>query len=120
MNERERLTRVFERINDAYIEAAKGRYGDENLASFVDKLRSGTFFELPEERQIGGLDWYDQAYLGRGECLWGMIDKGLLPKGFADEMRIAFMMYYLTMHSISETRKVGIRKQLAELMRGEM
>lgn len=69
---------------------------------------------MSEDRQIGGLEWFEHAYLGRGECLWGMIDSGMLPKGFDNEMHIAFMMHYLTMDTISEQRKSGIRAQLAE------
>jgi hypothetical protein len=112
-NHKERLIDVFGRIDEAYAKTG-GKYKDENITSFLEKLRSGQFFELSEERQIGGLKWFENAYLGRGECLWGLIDSGMLPKGFDDEMRIAFMMHYLTMNSISENQKSRIRMQLAE------
>lgn len=114
--DKERLIGVFESIQTAYAKT-KGRYKDDNISSFLEKLHSGEFFDLTEERQIGGLKWIWEAYLGRGECLWGMIDAGMLPKGFDNEMRIAFMRYYLTMTTISDSRKSGIRKQLAELIK---
>jgi len=115
LNERERLIDVFERICEAYSSSC-GKYSDENIAAFTWTLRDGSFFELPEEKQIGGLEWYDQAYLGRGECLWGLIRKGLLSPEFADEMRIALMMFYLSLSSLSESREAAIRRQLAEII----
>jgi hypothetical protein len=59
------------------------------------------------------LDWYEEAYLGRGECIWGLIEKGLLPKGFADDMQIAIWRYYLSI-AISEDTKEWLKKKLSE------
>lgn len=114
-NDPNKLISIFERIEQAYA-CTNGKYKDENITTFLKKLKSGFFFELPEECQIGGLDWFEKAYLGRGECLWGLIDMGLLPRGFDSEMRTAFMMHSLSMDSISAARKVMIRKRLSELL----
>lgn len=115
MTAKERLANVFERIHEVYVNS-NGRYHNENIERIVRDMQSGEFFDLPEDRRISTLDWFEHALLGRGEILWGIIDCGLLPLQFADEMRLAYMMYFLTLDCFDEEHKDRLRKRIAEIL----
>ena len=115
MTAKERLTNIFERIYHAYIDLG-GRYLDENVERMVGDLHSGEFFRLSEDRQISTLDWFDQALLGRGEGLYGILDAGLLPPDFPNQMRLAYMMYYLTLDCFDEEHKDRLRTRIADIL----
>ena len=111
MNEKVAILNIFNRIADAYAECGPQNY-HKDLAQFIGELESGVFFDKPEKDQFGTLDWYEEAYLGRGECIWGLIDRGCLPKEFADDMQIAIWRYYLSL-DISEETKEWLNRKLA-------
>ena len=79
-------------------------------------MRSGVFFDTSENSQISTLGWFDKALLGRGEGLYGMLDAGLLPSDFPDEMRLAYMTYYLTFDCFDEEHKDRLRKRIADIL----
>ena len=115
MNAKERLINIFEQINDAKARCGE-KYIDKDLDLFVNELRTGAFFELSDESQMSVLHWYDEAYLGKGDLITGLIHVGVLPKEFAIGMRISYLSYYL-MLDIPEDRKECIRRQLAEILK---
>jgi hypothetical protein len=115
MTPKERLINIFERIHQVY-EKLDARYHDENIAQLVKDMNSGAFFDGSEDSQISTLGWFDKALLGRGEGLYGILDAGLLPSDFPDEMRLAYMMYYLTLNCFDEEHKDRLRKRITDIL----
>ena len=108
-----RLIEIFERINDAHI---KSKQIPNHVADLVEAMHSGRFFELPEAKRTDWLACMDMVYLGRGECIWGFVESGTLPKDFPDDMRLATMMYYLTLDCFDEEHKDRLRKRIADII----
>ncbi len=77
---------------------------------------SGEFYNLPTDLQSGWLAQIDMVYLGRGECIWGMVESGALPKDFPDEMRLAKMMYCLSLPNVEDEAKDWLRKRIADIL----
>lgn len=111
MHARERLTALFEKINNAYLKAGRRK---NDLVDMVTDLQTGEFFGKSRDSQISILSWYEAAYLGREELLWGLMDEGLLPKGFDNEMRVAYWSYYLTSESLSPESRAFYEAQIAD------
>jgi hypothetical protein len=114
MSAKDKLINVFDRINQAYINCGLGAENKE-ISIFVDELRNGTFMQLSPDRQKSILDWYDEAYLGRGQLVKGMIFKKVLPPGFSSDMRIAIIMYLLEL-DIPDINKERLRIDLSKLI----
>ena len=71
---------------------------------------------MPERTQTEWLSCMDMVYLGRGECIWGLVESGTLPPDFPDEMRLTTMRYYLTLDCFGEDHKERLRKRIAEIL----
>jgi hypothetical protein len=114
MSAEDKLIYVFDRINEAYIKCGLGAKNKE-LSTFVDELRNGSFMQMLPDRQKSILDWYDEAYLGRGQLMKGLIFKKVLPPEFSSDMRIAIIMYLLEL-DIPEGNKEHLRNNLSKLI----
>jgi len=110
----DRLIHVFDCINKAYID---GGIDSENMeiSQFVDDLRNGSFMKISAERQESILSWYDEAYLGRGDILTGLIFKKLLPPDFGLDMKISIILYLIEINT-STNRKDQLHNELSKLL----
>lgn len=106
------MVKIFDQINDANIRFG-WNFGVESMASFLNNLRSGELFNRSPQEQVESIGSVCEAYLGRGELIWGLIDGGFLPSGFADGMQIAVWRYFLTL-DISEDQKDIFREYLTQ------
>ena len=86
MTETTQLVDVFTRLAKAHHECGQ-QYVDSNLDAFVTQLEDGEFFSLTPERQMSHLQSYDEAFIGRGGNLRGLIERNHLHKHFGDEMQ---------------------------------
>ena len=110
VTEANKLIDVFSRLAKAHHECGQ-QYVDRNLDVFVTQLEEGDFFSLAPERQMSHLQWYDEAFLGRGGNLRGLVERNYLPKEFGDEMRTAIIGYLLTT-DVSADVKIAMKRYL--------
>ena len=110
MNEKRTIIEIFEAISSAYHNCGS-KYVNKKIDAFLNDLKTGEFFELPTESQISILNWYCEAYLGRGDLVWGLIEKGGLSKEFPSKMQIGVWLYFLTLQ-ISEKQRTSISEYL--------
>lgn len=115
MSAKDKLIAVFNCIKQAYIDCGV-LDKNKDISDFVDTLQNGMFMEMPPNQQKSILDWYDQAYLGRGQLIKGLMFKNLVPPGFSSEMRIAIIMYLLEIN-IPKENKEQLRHELSNLIK---
>jgi hypothetical protein len=109
------LLKLFEVINEANIKAGD-TFQVTRLAPLLSELRSGVFFSLPADEQITRLGAQCEAYVGRGEIMWRLVDQGFLPSDFGDTMKIGFWRYVISL-DIPEAEKNFFIENLARLLK---
>ena len=114
MTQKKRLVDIFSQINEAHLAYCPG--APNHVSGILRDLQSGAFFEHSERFQAEWLSSMEMVYLGRGECIWGLVESGSLPKDFPDEMHLAIMMYLLTFDCYDEEHKNRLRKRIADIL----
>ena len=112
MNTLKTLCELFEDINDA-LHKCGARYIDKALVDFIEEIKSENFERRSSDRKISILGWYNEAYLGKGDLLRGLIDLQVLSIEFPDKLQIALWSYYITL-DIPEDKKNIFRDFLAK------
>jgi hypothetical protein len=107
MIERELLLNVFTALVQA-------NPRDRDTEALLGAMNDGSFFKEPPVRQLSIIQFYHEAYLGRGDLITGLVWSGLVSKSFADEMDIAFLWYLLTL-DLPESQKAAMRNHLSRM-----